>query len=123
MLFGIKIQDLPTGTVAQWVKHRRFKPWTWVQILANVFFCFSSVAIFLSLLPLRSVGGSNFDWELQKLNNVDSNNDIQILKITILRILSTVDNSWKNTVDKNKSIKVHMKEGERRNELKMFSEC
>ena len=47
-------------------------------ILASVIFFFYSVAFFLSLLPWRSVGGSNFDWGLQKLNNVDSNNDIQI---------------------------------------------
>ena len=45
----------------------------------------------LSLLPWRSDGRSNFGWGLQKLNNVDSNNDIQLLIITILKIESTVD--------------------------------
>ena len=49
-----------------------------------LFIC--SVAFFLSLLPWRSVGRSNFDMGLQKLNNVDSNNDIQIIKITMLNI-------------------------------------
>ena len=35
---------------------------------------------------------------MQKLNNVDSNNDIQILKITILKIESTVDIHRKNAM-------------------------
>ena len=34
---------------------------------------------------------SNFDWGLHNFNNVDSNNDRQIKKITILKIESTVD--------------------------------
>ena len=48
--------------------------------LDRIFFIFflCSVALFLSLLPFRSVGMSNFDWGLHKLSNVDSNNDIQI---------------------------------------------
>ena len=41
---------------------------------------------FISLLPWRSVERSNFDWGLQKLNNVESNNDMQMWKIAILRI-------------------------------------
>ena len=49
------------------------------------------IYICISLLPWLSVGRSNFDWGLQKLSNVDSNNDIQKLKITILKIESTVD--------------------------------
>ena len=47
--------------------------------------------VFLSLLPWRSDGRSNFDWGLQKINNVDSNNEIQIRKITMLKMESTVD--------------------------------
>ena len=39
-------------------------------------FLVCSVAFFLSLQ--RFVERSNFDWYLQKLNNADSNNDIQI---------------------------------------------
>ena len=43
-----------------------------------VIFFICSLAFFLSLLPWRSVGRFNFGCGLQKLNNVDSNNDIQI---------------------------------------------
>ena len=32
----IKIQDLPTNTVVQWVDHRHDKPWACVKILASV---------------------------------------------------------------------------------------
>ena len=63
------IQVLPTDTVAQRVEHRRDKPKTWVQILARVIFLFCSVAFFLSMLSRRSVGRSNFDKGLLKLNN------------------------------------------------------
>ena len=49
---------------------------TYIYIYVILLIC--SVAFFLSLLPWRSVGRSNFDWGLQKINNVDSNNDIQI---------------------------------------------
>ena len=49
----------------------------------HIFYLFS--AFFLSLLPWQSVGRSNFDWGLQKLNNVDSNNDMQICKIAMLK--------------------------------------
>ena len=98
-------QDLPTDTVAQWVERRRDKPWAWVRILASVIFFICSVAFFLSLLPWRCVGMCNFDWGLQKLNNVDSNNDIQILKITILKIEPTVDIHRKNTVSKTRRSK------------------
>ena len=90
-LIRIKIQYLPTDTVAQWVERRRDKPRTWVQIQASVIFLICAVAFFLSLLPWWSLGRSNFDWGLQKLNNVDPNNDIQIWKITILKLESTVD--------------------------------
>ena len=82
-LIGIKIQVLPTDTIAQWVEHRRDKPRTWVQILASVVFFICSVSFFLSLLHRRSVGRSNFDWGLQKLNNVDSNSNIQLWKNAI----------------------------------------
>ena len=44
-LIGIKIQVLPTDTVAQLVEHRCAKPRTWVQILASVIFF---------IFPLRS---------------------------------------------------------------------
>ena len=66
----IKILDLPTGTVTQWVEHRRDKPRVWIQIRARVrfFYLFRSV---LSLLPWRSVGRSNFDRGLHKFNNVN----------------------------------------------------
>ena len=76
-LIRIKIQDLPTDIIAQWVEHRRDKPRTWVQIITSVIFFICSVALFLSLQPWRGVGMSNFNWGLQRLN-VDSNNDIQI---------------------------------------------
>ena len=47
-LIRIKIQDLPTDTVAQWIEHRRDKPRTWVQILASVilFYFFRCVLSF-----------------------------------------------------------------------------
>ena len=77
-LIRINIQVLPTDTVAQWVEHRRDKPWAWVRILASVISLIYSVAFFLSLLPWRSFGTSNFDWGLHKFNNVDSNNDRKI---------------------------------------------
>ena len=92
----IKIQVLPTDTVAQWVEHRRDKPRTRVQIIASVTFFICSAAFFLSLLPWRSVGRFNFDLDLQKRNNVDSSNDMQILKITMLKIESSVDIHGKN---------------------------
>ena len=38
----------------------------------------SSNTFFLSLLPWRSVGRSNFDCSFKKFNNIDSNNDIGI---------------------------------------------
>ena len=72
------MQDLPTDTVAQWVEHRRDKPWASVRILASYIFFIFSVAFFLSLLPWRSVERSNYDWGLQKFNNVHSIYDIQI---------------------------------------------
>ena len=75
---SIKIQVLPTDTVAQSVEHRCDRPRTWVRVLASVMFFICSVAFFLYLLPWRSVGRSNFDWGLHRLNNVDSYNDTQI---------------------------------------------
>ena len=69
-----------------------------------MFFIFS-VAFLLSLLSWRSIGRSNFEWGLQKLSNVDSINDIQILKATVLKIESTVDIHRINAVNKNMSIK------------------
>ena len=50
MLIRIKIQDLPKDTVAQWIEHRRDKPWALVRIIASVIFFISTVAFFLSLL-------------------------------------------------------------------------
>ena len=73
----IKIQVLPTDTVAQWVEHRRDKPRVPGSNLGKCHI-FLFVVFFLSLLPWRNVGRSNFDWGLQKLSNVDSNNDVQI---------------------------------------------
>ena len=61
----MKIQDLPTDTVAQWVEHRHDKPRARVRILASVRLLICSVVFFLSLLPWRSVGRSNFDRGLQ----------------------------------------------------------
>ena len=69
-------RDLPADTVAQLVERLRVKPRACVEILASVRYLICSVAFFLSLLPWRSVGRSNFDWGLQKINNADSNNDI-----------------------------------------------
>ena len=64
-LIRIKIQDLPTDNVGQWVQHQREKPWAWVRILESVRFMFLSVKFFLSLLPWRNVGRSNFGRGLQ----------------------------------------------------------
>ena len=64
-LIRIKIQDLPTDTVAQLVEHRRDKPRALVRILASVIFFICAVAFFISLLPWRNVGRSNFDRGLQ----------------------------------------------------------
>ena len=66
-LIGIKIQDLPTDTVAQTIEHHRGKPRACVRILASVRFLVSSVAFFLSLLPWQNVGRSNLDSALQNL--------------------------------------------------------
>ena len=60
-LIRIKIRVLPADTVAQWVEHRRDKPWPWVRIQVSVIFFICSVAFFPSLLPWRSVGRSNYD--------------------------------------------------------------
>ena len=100
-----KIQVLSTDTVAQWIEHRRDNPRTWVQILASVIFFICSVAFLLSLLPWRRDKWSNIDWGLQKLSNVDSNNDIQIRKIIMLKIESNVYIYRKKAVNNNISIK------------------
>ena len=57
----IKIQDMPTDSVAQWVEHRRDKPWARVRILGSVRCLIYFVAFFLSLQPWRGVETSNFD--------------------------------------------------------------
>ena len=49
-LIRIKIQDLPTVTVAQWVEHLHDKPRALVVIQTSVRFFNSFVAFFLSLL-------------------------------------------------------------------------
>ena len=41
----------------------------------------------LSLLPWQGVGRSNFDWGMQKLINVDSNNDIKKKKLLYIYIV------------------------------------
>ena len=64
-LIRIKIQDLPTDTVAQSIEHRRDKPKALVQIQASVRYLICPVVFFHSLLPWRSVGRSNFDRGLQ----------------------------------------------------------
>ena len=60
----IKIQVLPSDNVAQCVEHRRdmLKDLSSNSSECNFFIC--SVVFFLSLLPWRSVGMSNFDWGL-----------------------------------------------------------
>ena len=37
-LIRIKIQDLPTDTMAQLLEHRRDKPWVRVRIVASIMF-------------------------------------------------------------------------------------
>ena len=88
---SIKIQDLSTDTVAQWVEHLGDKPRTWVQILASVIFFICSVALFLSLLPWRSVGGQNSTGVCKKSPMVIHINDMQNEQNIILKIESTVD--------------------------------
>ena len=51
-----------SDTVAQLVERRRDMPKDQGSILASVIFLICSVAFFLSLLQMRSVGMSNFDW-------------------------------------------------------------
>ena len=73
-----EIRALTADTVARWVERRRGVPGTWVRVLVGFIFFVCSVTFFLSMLSWRGVGRSNFDSGLQKLNNVESNNDIQI---------------------------------------------
>ena len=77
-LIRIKIQVLPTVTVAQWVEHRRDEPWTWVQILANVIFFIFPLRSFFLCYPGEALECPISTGACKKLNNVDSNNDIQI---------------------------------------------
>ena len=81
-----KIQDQPADTVAQWVEHRRDKPWAWVRILASVIFFICSVVFRCVCYPGEALAGPFSTDVCKKLNNVNSNNDIQICKITILCI-------------------------------------
>ena len=85
-----KNQDLTTDSVAQTVEHRRDEPFAWIRILASTIILVCFLAIFLSLLRWRGTGRSNFVWGLQKLNNFDWNNHMQIWKITMQKIESTV---------------------------------
>ena len=83
----------PTGTVTtHWHlslvgMHRRDKPRTWVQILASGRFCHFFCSVLSSLLPLRSVGMSNFDKGLHNLMTLiqrrHQNNDFPILHMYI----------------------------------------
>ena len=59
-LIGIKFWVLSDDTVAYSVEYRRIKPSTWVQIIASVRFIYFFRFVLSSLLPLRSVGRSNF---------------------------------------------------------------
>ena len=91
-LIRIKIQDLPTDTVAQWVEHRRDNPWTWVCIPASVRFFIFFVAFFLSLLPWLSVGGSNFDMDLQNSTMlIQKKTDKKLLYIYIFEYRSVMN--------------------------------
>ena len=101
-LIGIKIQVLPTDTVVQWVKHRRDKPRTCVQILASVIFFICSVAFFLSLLPWRSVGRPNFVWDLQNLAML-----IQITTYRYKKLLCYKYNELWTFIEKNAVSKTH----------------
>ena len=56
-LIRIKIQVLPTDTVAQWVEHRRDKPWTWVQILASVILFLVRLCSFFLCYPCEALEG------------------------------------------------------------------
>ena len=58
----IKRQVLPTDNVALWVEHRRDMPKDLGSTPSERHIVNFSVAFFLSLLPWRSVGRSNFDW-------------------------------------------------------------
>ena len=77
-LMRIKIQVLPTDIVAQWVEHRCDKSRTWVQSLASVKFLFVPLRSFFLCYPGEALEGSISTGVSNKLNNVDSNNDIQI---------------------------------------------
>ena len=66
-LIWIKIQVLPTGTRCIVAKASTLeKPRTWVRNLASVRFSFVR-CVLSSVLPLRSVGMSNFDKGLHSL--------------------------------------------------------
>ena len=71
MLMRVKIQDLPTDTVAQWVEHRCDKPWAWFRFLASVgfFYLFRCVLSFSATLAKR--WKIQFRQGLQKFKNAD----------------------------------------------------
>ena len=56
-LMRIKILDLPTDAVAQWVEHRRDKPRTWIQILTCVIFYFFPLHSFFLCYPGEALEG------------------------------------------------------------------
>ena len=68
---GIKIQVLPNGTRSLLGKSSALeKPRTWVRDLASVRFFPLFRCVLSSLLPLRSVGRSNFDMGLHNLTTL-----------------------------------------------------
>ena len=70
-LIRIKIQVLPTGTRSLVGKVLALeKPRTWVRVLASVRFFHLFRCFLSSLLPLRSIGRSNFDKGLHNLTTL-----------------------------------------------------
>ena len=66
--------------IHQWVEHRRDKPWAWVRILASIIFLILPLHSFFLCYPGEELEGPISIGLCKKLNNVDSNNDIQIYK-------------------------------------------
>ena len=67
----IKIQVLPTGTRSLVGKASALEnPRNWVRVLASVIFFHLFRCVLSSVLPLRSVGRSNFDKGLHNLTTL-----------------------------------------------------
>ena len=96
-LIRIKIQVLPTGTRSLVGKASALKkPRTWVRDLASVRFSHLFRCVLSSVLPLRSVGRSNFDKGLNNLTTLIQKRHINenccIIYVYIYTIL--IYNEW-----------------------------